>query len=63
LPPCAIVFSAASAPPDRRLFVIAGTQVVCAERLEVLALGARIRDLDGLPLAAVLDVIRKGLRG
>ena len=48
----------ASAPPDRRLFVIAGTQVVCAERLEVLALGARIRDLDGLPLAAVLDVIR-----
>jgi len=40
------------------IFVLAGTQIVCAERLEVLALGARLRDLDGHPLTSVIAAVR-----
>jgi len=49
---------AVSTPKGARLFVIAGTQVVCDRKIEVLAIGARLRQLDGRPLKAVLGAVR-----
>jgi SAM-dependent methyltransferase len=40
------------------VLVIAGRQIVSAERVEVLALGTRARIPDGQPLAATIDAIR-----
>lgn len=45
-------------PTGARLFVIAGTQTVCDRRIEVVALGERVRDLDGRPLPAILEGVR-----
>jgi hypothetical protein len=38
----------------RRLLLVAGRQVVCRERLEVLLLGTRVRVADGAPIREVL---------
>ena len=42
---------------DWRLLVVAGRQIVTAERIEVLALGTTARIEDGLPLARALQRI------
>jgi ubiquinone/menaquinone biosynthesis C-methylase UbiE len=40
------------------VLVIAGRQIVSAERIEILALGTRARIADGKPLAPTIDAIR-----
>lgn len=45
--------------PDQRLLVIAGRQIVTAERLEVLCLTADAEVRDGLPIRAALAATRE----
>ncbi len=45
-------------PDAQMLVLVAGRQIVCAERLEVLAIGYRGAMLDGQPLDAVLAALR-----
>ncbi len=49
--------------PNDRLFLVAGRQIVTAERLEVLALATTMELADGASLRATVDAIRqqKGL--
>lgn len=49
------------AQPDRGdpLYVLAGRQIITAERLEILALGTDERIPDGQPARAVLDLVRR----
>lgn len=46
--------------PAGELFLLAGRQVVTAERLEVLALGRDLDIPDGLPLSETLARVREG---
>jgi hypothetical protein len=48
----------ATRPGTLPVLVIAGCQIVSAERIEILALGTRARIPDGKPLAATIDAIR-----
>jgi SAM-dependent methyltransferase len=45
-------------PGTLPVLVIAGRQIVSAERIEVLALGTRTQIPDGQPLAATIDAVR-----
>ncbi len=45
-------------PGTLPVLVIAGRQIVSAERIEVLALGTRTQVPDGQPLAATIDALR-----
>jgi SAM-dependent methyltransferase len=45
-------------PGTLPVLVIAGRQIVSAERIEVLALGTRTQMADGRPLAATIDAVR-----
>ncbi len=49
--------------PDVWLFVVAGRQIVTAERLEVLALGTTTKFDDGVPLEQTIELVqqKKGL--
>ncbi|BCL61860.1 hypothetical protein DGMP_25530 [Desulfomarina profundi] len=49
--------------PDVRLFVVAGRQIVTAERLEVLALGTTTEFDDGTPIIRTIELVHqeKGL--
>lgn len=44
--------------PENRLFLLAGRQIVTAERLEVLALATAARVADHLPLPETVDKVR-----
>jgi hypothetical protein len=45
--------------PADRVFLLAGRQIVTAERLEVLALATVVKIADGLPLPVTVDTIRR----
>ncbi len=45
--------------PDVRLYVVAGRQIVTAERLEVLALGTTGKFDDGTPLLQTIDQVHQ----
>jgi hypothetical protein len=45
--------------PENRLFILAGRQIVTAERLEVLALATTAKVADHLPLAETVAEVRK----
>lgn len=45
--------------PDGRLFLIAGRQLVTAERIEVLALATSAKIADGLPLAETVESVQR----
>lgn len=52
--PCSII---ASTSDNKQLIIIAGRQIVAAERLEVLALGTEKRFADGLPINDVIKSV------
>lgn len=45
--------------PEDRLILLAGRQIVTAERLEVLALATIFKIADGVPLPVTVDAIRR----
>jgi hypothetical protein len=45
--------------PEDRLFLLAGRQIVTAEKLEVLALATIFKIVDGLSLPVTVDAIRR----